>query len=379
MSRFTDGLKRDLNQIADHASPSTTTAWESIRARIDANDDGSEMEIIMLSPDLDNHEAPTRRRLLLAASAVVAVLLVIGGLFVASGIRNDDDATNIESTNSTADDSGPDSSAVRIESEAIGAGERFVEAFVNLDADTAVGLIVDQPTAVSVESAADRESVGRLIAAYEAIDTEFEAQGCEFAEPNLVTCGVLWRNAWFGAGDFPPVEGTFNLAMDGEKITSVQYDFDSQLLVEPYNQFLTWMLDNHPEETDGLWLDQNDITQGPSLSDEAIQTFEIRTAEYIASVNEEAAEALLGTWLLSLGPTWEFSDDSIAVTGGAVDRFSYTATNTTIELIDVSCGPEFPGLYGWEIKDDVLTLTRITDGCPGRRDSLDGVTAERVE
>lgn len=102
-----------------------------------------------------------------------------------------------------------------------------------------------------------------------------------------------------------------------------------------------------------------------------------------SSDDEDANEDLVGTWLFSRGPTWEISDDSISVSGGVVDGFDYTATNTTLELTDwpgpSACPPDQPGTYEWEIDDDVLSLTVVSDECGGRRDALDGATFERVE
>jgi hypothetical protein len=50
MTRFTDRVTRDLHQIADRSTPSSTV-WESIRTRIASQTDQPTMEVIMLSPD----------------------------------------------------------------------------------------------------------------------------------------------------------------------------------------------------------------------------------------------------------------------------------------------------------------------------------------
>lgn len=88
MSRFTDRVERDLTQIADHATPSST-AWESIQRRI-AEQDTTEptMEVIMLAPDPDK---PRRRTpmLLLAGAALIAAVAIVAGLLV-SGDDSDE-------------------------------------------------------------------------------------------------------------------------------------------------------------------------------------------------------------------------------------------------------------------------------------------------
>ena len=85
MTRFTERVTRDLHQIADRSTPSST-AWDSIRTRIDEQTDQPTMEVIMLSPD--RNDSPKRGWML--AAAAVAGLALVGGLVFAT-IRSDDD------------------------------------------------------------------------------------------------------------------------------------------------------------------------------------------------------------------------------------------------------------------------------------------------
>ena len=86
MTRFTDRVTRDLHQIADRSTPSST-AWDSIRTRIDEQtDQPPTMEVIMLSPD--RNDQPKRGWML--AAAAVAGLALVGGLVFAT-TRSDDD------------------------------------------------------------------------------------------------------------------------------------------------------------------------------------------------------------------------------------------------------------------------------------------------
>jgi hypothetical protein len=85
MTRFTDRVTRDLHQIADRSTPSST-AWESIRTRIDKQSDQPTMEVIMLSPD---RNAEPKRGWMLAAAAVAGLALV-GGLVFATTRSADD-------------------------------------------------------------------------------------------------------------------------------------------------------------------------------------------------------------------------------------------------------------------------------------------------
>jgi hypothetical protein len=87
MTRFTERVTRDLDQIADRSTPSST-AWESIRTRIESQVDQPTVEVIMLSPD--RNDSPKRGWML--AAAAVAALALVGGLVFAT-TRSDDDDT----------------------------------------------------------------------------------------------------------------------------------------------------------------------------------------------------------------------------------------------------------------------------------------------
>lgn len=90
MSRFTDRLERDLDQIADRAS-SSSTAWESILTQIDQRADEPDTEVIMLTPD--ENQLDTRKRSWLMVAAAVAAVALVGGLFLAVTQSDDDPAT----------------------------------------------------------------------------------------------------------------------------------------------------------------------------------------------------------------------------------------------------------------------------------------------
>lgn len=96
MTRFTDRVTRDLHQIADRSTPSST-AWDSIRTRIDEQtDQPPTMEVIMLSPD--RNDQPKRGWML--AAAAVAGLALVGGLVFAT-TRSDDDTVPADTPTAT--------------------------------------------------------------------------------------------------------------------------------------------------------------------------------------------------------------------------------------------------------------------------------------
>lgn len=90
---------------------------------------------------------------------------------------------------------------------------------------------------------------------------------------------------------------------------------------------------------------------------------------------------LVGVWEatnLERQQVWTIVESGILIENGFVESQTYTATDSTIELVDSDCGVLVPGLYDWEIVGDVLTLTVVEDEC-ARADTLDGAMLERVE
>ncbi len=101
-----------------------------------------------------------------------------------------------------------------------------------------------------------------------------------------------------------------------------------------------------------------------------------------SSDDEAAAGELVGTWVSSDDVTWEVSDDSItSLVGDAVVESRYTATDTTLEIVNetgpIACPQDQPGTYEWDIDNDVLSLRVVSDEC-GRVNTLDGISFERT-
>ncbi len=95
MSRFADRVGRDLDQIADRATPSST-AWDSIRTRIDEQTDEPDMEVIMLAPD--DSKATKRTWVTAGAVAVAAAVLVIIGIVALTGGEDATDTVTVTVT-----------------------------------------------------------------------------------------------------------------------------------------------------------------------------------------------------------------------------------------------------------------------------------------
>lgn len=149
MTRFSDRVERDLSQIADQTSPSSTTAWESIRQRIDEPADESTMEVIMLTPN-DNPNPRSRTRWLVAAS--VAVIALVGGLIV---VGNRDTAENLPADRPVPSTPTDDPVAVDGEVDVESGGEQPTDAAPVVVADPDLEPTVDAtpaPTILSTET-----------------------------------------------------------------------------------------------------------------------------------------------------------------------------------------------------------------------------------
>lgn len=111
----------------------------------------------------------------------------------------------------------------------------------------------------------------------------------------------------------------------------------------------------------------------------------IAEAETIFATLELATpEDLVGTWAAPNGRENTFADDGefiVAEDGEVLAEGTYGATSNTVEIIPgegaIAC--DATGTYEWEVEDDTLTLTVISDECAGRRSGLDGVPRKRVQ
>lgn len=102
--------------------------------------------------------------------------------------------------------------------------------------------------------------------------------------------------------------------------------------------------------------------------------------------DEEASSSseLIGAWeATDSNVTWAVTEDVIATTAAGGIETAYTATDTTLEMGEESGANACPsgqiGVYEWEIEDDVLTMTLVSDQCSGRKNALDGISLQRSE
>jgi hypothetical protein len=178
MTRFTDRVTRDLHQIADRSTPSST-AWDSIRTRIDEQtDQPPTMEVIMLSPD--RNDQPKRGWML--AAAAVAGLALVGGLVFAT-TRSDDDTVPADTPTATLPT------------------EPAPDAEVDPDTDAVVVPAPEPTTAAEVVPEPVPEPVTVTLTGTFSATKEFQSA--------LSRTGIVGEQTWVGRTQFEgPISGT---------------------------------------------------------------------------------------------------------------------------------------------------------------------------
>lgn len=127
---------------------------------------------------------------------------------------------------------------------------------------------------------------------------------------------------------------------------------------------------------------RDDVTSAP----EADQTTNApEPTESEAAPLDAVPDELVGTWRISSSRVVEYTADRETIMredGEVMVQGSFTIYPNTIVLNNES-GPlacqTGPATYEWEVSDDVLTLTAVSDDCDGRRENTDGLPRERVE
>ena len=264
MSPFAERLERDLRHIADRATPSST-AWDSIQARIDQQADEPNMEkIIMLAPD--DKKYPNRAWIAGGAVAAAVVLLIAGIAF----ISNDGDQESLVAGEAP---------------EGIALG--FVEAVDAWDGAALRALVAD-------DAVIDDESVAT--ADEYLANAEFDrATGWRRLDPRCtatavgppaeVTCTYTMQNAWSEALGVGPFTGSsFEFVIEDGLIHEVTHDVNVNVFsVQVWDVFKAWLSDSHPDDVSVMY----DFSNGYELAlqtPEAVALWEERTNEFIASL-----------------------------------------------------------------------------------------------
>jgi hypothetical protein len=289
MTRFTDRVERDLAQIADRASPSST-AWEAIQHRIDEQDTTeSTMEVIMLSPD---DQPSTRSRSWIYAAAAVAAVALVGGLIAISSRDTDSVPANqpqvtVPTSIDPDSESNPEAAAAEdlppTPAEALSAADEYFAANASGDFGELRALFTTDATFGNSFSFARDEPTFEWNAAQ---GTAIASPDCTVtgqipAESVTVTCTSFNLDALVQAVAGPAVPITLKLSIGPDGITDelgwfVEPDFKT--VSEPFE---AWMRANYPEGLDRVgfakWTSIEEAQENGVLIAQYAQTW----AEYL--------------------------------------------------------------------------------------------------
>ena len=267
MSGFAERIAHDLLQIADQATPSST-AWDSIRIRIEEQTDVPDMEVIMLTPD--DNKTPRRTWLTKGAVAVAATVLIIVGIVALTGSEVDVEIAT------DPDGSGEDQ-------QALGIAQDFVEARNSWDGEAVRSLVADDAVIDGFVSTADEYLT----------NNDFEqATGWRFIQPECtatvvgppteVTCNYTMENAWSRALGVGPFTGSsFEFVIADGQIQQITHDFDTTLFSpQVWDVLKAWVRDTHPADFDIIY----DLSGAlPYKTPEAVALWEHHTTEFVAA------------------------------------------------------------------------------------------------
>ena len=239
MSRLSERVRRDLNVIADRATPSPT-AWDSIRSRIDAETDEHGVEVVWRHPD--DQETPSRTRITLWVGVAASAVLITVGILAST--RGGDDADRVVESDEAR--------------QAIDLAQRFVEARDRWDGEAVRALIADDVEIVGENqvTTADEYLVN---ADFERVTgwrfLQPECTATEVGPPVEVTCGYVMENAWsqaLGVGPFPG--SSFQFVIDDGQIQQVTHSFDFESFApQVFEVWVAWLTDNHPDDVDVMY------------------------------------------------------------------------------------------------------------------------------
>ena len=239
MNRLSERVRRDLNVIADRATPSPT-AWDSILSRIDAQTDEADIDVVWRDPE--DQESPSRKRITLwVGVAASAVLITVG---VVASTRGGDDAVRLVESDEAR--------------QAIDLAQRFVQARDRWDGEAVRALVADDAEIVGENqvTTADEYLVN---ADFERVtDWHFlepECTATEVGPPIEVTCCYVMENAWSRALGVGPFTGSsFQFVIDDGQIQQVTHYFDFDLFApQVFEVWVAWLTDTHPDDVDVMY------------------------------------------------------------------------------------------------------------------------------
>ena len=292
MSRTTERVSRDLGQIADQATPSSS-AWDSIRTRIDAQTDEPDVHVLRLNAE--DKEVRTRPWLAVAAvAAAVVSLAVVVGVVVMSG---DEDSTSEMATEAPPTDPEAATEAPATDTETaspetasdLELATQFLHDLHSLDAQAVT--VMEADAIVSYMAARSTDDIPGLQGVMEARGSEFTVENCEEVagrgaaaddeSTTRVECDLTFEDAISkaaGLGPYPGSLATVWIEDGAVTLLTLRLDF-RQWFPEVGGPFGAWLSEAHPEDQRVMHGPEGDH---PAVTAVSVALWEQYTAEYIA-------------------------------------------------------------------------------------------------
>jgi hypothetical protein len=275
VNRLSERVRRDLNVIADRATPSPT-AWDSILSRVDAQTDEADIDVVWRDPE--DQESPSRKRnTLWVGVAASAVLITVG---VVASTRGGDDAVRLVESDEAQ--------------QAIDLAQRFVQARDRWDGEAVRALVADDAAIVGENqvTTADEYLVN---ADFERVTEwhfmEPECTATDVDPPMRVTCSYVMENAWSQALGVGPFTGsTFEFVIADGQIQKITHYFDFDLFApQVFEVWVAWLTDTHPDDVDVMYDFTGAVAEVHSTP-EALALQEQYTNEFVESQTNSGAD-----------------------------------------------------------------------------------------
>ena len=296
-------VERDLEHIADHATPSPT-AWEAFQSRIAEQTNQPQTEIIMLDK---NHQPPRRvstRTWVIGAAA--ALVVVVAGVVA---VARPDDGTNVvldpaETSTITEPDVRdeiepvPTVANTATSAEGPSAAEQVALDFIAdraaWDGEAVRALVADDAAIAAAFEWADAPDDYLLLDDFErASGVRFLDPDCDEGSPGRVRCTYTMESNLTTAIGVGPYSNSFLFEISDGKIHQVNHNrtdnsgVPGAFFTDVYTLvFRPWLEANHPGDADLMFNPIGDNNLHPPLiTVESVALWAERVPEFIASLD----------------------------------------------------------------------------------------------
>lgn len=201
-------------------------------------------------------------------------------------------------------------------------GDRFMQARDDHDGATLVSLLAPDATFGGFELAQTLDEYPMQIEWERVMGWQFLDSNCSASSPDRVSCSYSVLEAFNDEAGNPPYPGSvILLELNGDQMiqrVSNNFNPDEDFYKEAEFNFLLWLRENHPGDSERMYDDRPFLVKPPVLTPEVIQLFEERASEYLAPEPRPVAgqAAVLGDALGSV-------NEAVGLPAPTIEGFDY--------------------------------------------------------